>query len=92
MTGIDALEHSVSALMTKCVDLQADNANLRTTIEQQRQEILRTHAELVELQQRYRHLQVAHGISATPEDRDRARQQINLLIQRVDRAIDVLRQ
>ena len=92
MTEWEILEQNVQLLVTRCQELQAANQALQQTNDEQRQEIMRTHTELVTLQQEYRQLKTAHTLSSTPEDREKAKQQISALIKRVDQAIAVLKQ
>lgn len=92
MKEIEALSASVELLIERYHALQEENERLRQLSEQQRDEMMRTHSELIDLQQRYRQLSIAHTVSATAENRERAKQQITTLIQRVDRAIEILKQ
>lgn len=92
MKEIEALSANVELLIERYLALREENERLRQLTEQQRDEMMRTHSELLELQQRYRQLSIAHTVSATAENRERAKQQITSLIQRVDRAIEILKQ
>lgn len=92
MKEIEALSANVELLIERYQALREENERLRQLSEQQRDEMMRTHSELLELQQRYRQLSIAHTVSATAENRERAKQQITSLIQRVDRAIEILKQ
>lgn len=91
MIELSELSTNVELLIARYEKLQQQNAELRQLTEQQRQEIIRSHAELTQLQQRYRQLSIAHTVSASAENRERAKQQITSLIQRVDRAIEILK-
>lgn len=92
MKEIEALSANIELLIERYQSLREENERLRQVSEQQRDEMMRTHSELLELQQRYRQLSIAHTVSATAENRERAKQQITSLIQRVDRAIEILKQ
>lgn len=92
MTEWEALEQNVRLLLERCQQQQTAIEALQRTNEQQRQEIMRSHTELTTLQQQYRQLKTAHTLSAKPEDREKAKQQISALIARVDQAIAVLKQ
>lgn len=92
MGELEKLQQNITALIERYHALQQENARLQQLAEQQRDEILRTHSELVETQNKYKQLQIAHAVSASAENRERAKQQISALIQRVDYAIDVLKQ
>ncbi len=92
MTEWEALEQNVRLLLDRCQQQQAAIEALQRTNDEQRQEIMRSHTELTTLQQQYRQLKTAHTLSSTPEDREKAKQQISALIARVDQAIAVLKQ
>lgn len=92
MTEWEALEQNVRLLLERCQQQQATIEALQRTNDEQRQEIMRSHTELTTLQQQYRQLKTAHTLSSTPEDREKAKQQISALIARVDQAIAVLKQ
>lgn len=92
MTEWEALEQNVRLLLERCQQQQTAIEALQRTNEEQRQEIMRSHTELTLLQQQYRQLKTAHTLSSTPEDREKAKQQISALIARVDQAIAVLKQ
>ncbi len=91
MTSLDQLEQNVRALLNRCAELEAANKALQTTNDEQRQEIVRSHSELNAMQQELRQLRTAHTLTATPENREKAKQQISALIARVDQAIEVLK-
>lgn len=92
MSELETLQQNVSALIARYRELEEENSRLLQLTERQRDEIMRTHSEFVEIQAKYKQLQIAHAVSATAENRERAKQQISALIQRVDYAIDVLKQ
>lgn len=92
MTEWEALEQNVRLLLERCQQQQTAIEALQRTNDEQRQEIMRSHTELTTLQQQYRQLKTAHTMSATPENREKAKQQISALIARVDQAIAVLKQ
>ena len=63
---------------------------MREEIEKQRQELIRTHSELLALQQQNRRLATAGAMSAA-EGAEEATKRINALIAQVDRAIGALK-
>lgn len=91
MSSLEALEQNVRALIARCVELEQANKALLITNEEQRQEIVRSHSELSATQQELRQLRTAHTLTTTPENREKAKQQISALIARVDQAIEVLK-
>ena len=62
----------------------------REDIERQRQELIRTHSELVELQQKNRRLAVVNSMTSA-ENSEEATKRLNALIAQVDRAIAALK-
>lgn len=91
MDSLDQLEQNVRVLIARCDELEQANKALLTTNEEQRQEIVRSHSELNAMQQELRQLRTAHTLTTTPENREKAKQQISALIARVDQAIEVLK-
>ena len=83
-------EANVEQLLQRCTELLKQNASLRRTNEEQRNEIMRSHEELEVLKRKYKNLQTAHALSAPPEGREQAKRRLTTLIQMVDKAIDQL--
>ena len=90
MQILDDFSRNVHLLLERYEALQRENAQLREDIERQRQELIRTHSELVELQQKNRRIAVATAMSSA-ETEEEATKRINALIAQVDRAIAALR-
>jgi len=89
---IQALEQSVANLLAKYQEAQARIGELREANGHQRDELIRTHAELVELQNRYRTLQTAHALSTDAPERTQARKQISAIISKVDKTLELLKE
>ena len=90
MQALDDLSQNVHLLLERYTALQEENAQLKQDIEHQRQELIRTHSELVDLQQKNRRIATANALTAA-EGSDEALKRINALIAQVDRAINALR-
>ena len=90
MQILDDFSRNVRLLLERYEALQQENASLREDIERQRQELIRTHSELVELQQKNRRLATANAMTSA-ENREEATKRLNTLIAQVDRAIAVLK-
>ena len=90
MQALDDLSQNVHLLLERYEALQRENAQLREDIERQRQELIRTHSELVELQQKNRRLATANAMTSA-ENSEEATKRLNALIAQVDRAIAVLK-
>ncbi len=90
MQILDDFSRNVRLLLERYEALQRENAALREDIERQRQELIRTHSELVDLQQKNRRLSVANAMSSA-ENSEEATKRLNALIAQVDRAIAALK-
>jgi regulator of replication initiation timing len=90
MQILDDFSRNVRLLLERYEALQLENAALREDIERQRQELIRTHSELVDLQQKNRRLSVANAMSSA-ENSEEATKRLNALIAQVDRAIAALK-
>lgn len=90
MQSLDELSQNIRVLLQRYEELLKENAQLRLDIENQRQELIRTHSELAELQQKNRRIATANALSAA-ETNEEALKRINALIAQVDRAIAALR-
>lgn len=90
MQVLDDLSQNVHLLLERYQALQQENASLREQIARQRQELILTHSELLELQQKNRRIATANALSAA-ETNEEALKRINALIGQVDRAIAALK-
>ena len=90
MKALDELSQNVHLLLERYEALQQENATLRLDIEKQRQELIRTHSELLELQQKNRRIATANALTAV-ESQEEAYKRINALIAQVDRVIAALK-
>ncbi|MCQ2324362.1 MAG: hypothetical protein MJZ53_05885 [Paludibacteraceae bacterium] len=91
MDALTKLEANVHQLLERNQQLQDENAELKETIEHQRQEMMRTHSELVTIQTEHKNLRIAHGLINAPEQREIAKKQLAAMIAQVDKAIEVLK-
>lgn len=90
MKALDELSQNVHVLLERYTALQQENAALRLDIEKQRQELIRTHSELLDLQQKNRRIATANALTSA-EGAEEATKRLNALIAQVDRAIAVLK-
>ena len=90
MQVLDDLSQNVHLLLERYTALQEGNASLRDQIDRQRQELIRTHSELLELQQKNRRIATANAMT-NAETNEEALKRINALIAQVDRAIAALK-
>lgn len=88
---LQRLEQNIHLLLARLGEQQDEITTLQDQLTQQRQEIMLTHSELLQLKEQYRALQIAHTLSAAPDDKARARRQVDALIAQVDRAIEILK-
>lgn len=90
MQSLEELTQNLHLLLERYTALQQENARLREDAERQRAELIRTHSELLELQQQNRRLATA-GALGSAEGNELALKRINALIAQVDRAINALK-
>jgi hypothetical protein len=90
MKALDELSQNVHLLLERYSALQQENAQLREDIGKQRQELIRTHSELLDLQQKNRRIATANALTSA-EGAEEATKRLNALIAQVDRAIAVLK-
>ena len=90
MQALDELSANLRVLLERYEALQQENACLREDAEKQREELIRTHSELLELQQKNRRMATANAMSSA-ETAEEATKRINALIAQVDRAIAALK-
>lgn len=90
MQALDELSQNVHVLLERYTALQQENAQLRLDIEKQRQELIRTHSELLDLQQKNRRIATANAL-ASAEGAEEATKRLNALIAQIDRAINALK-
>ena len=90
MQALDELSANLRVLLERYEALQQENARLREDAEKQREELIRTHSELLELQQKNRRIAIANAMSSA-ETAEEATKRINALIAQVDRAIAALK-
>ena len=90
MQVLDDLSQNVHLLLERYQALQQENASLREDIERQRQELIRTHSELLALQQQNKRLATANAMTSA-ESSEEALKRLNALIAQVDRAINALK-
>ncbi|MBO7501733.1 MAG: hypothetical protein J6T32_00780 [Paludibacteraceae bacterium] len=91
MNSLASLEDSIRQLIARYDSLQQELQTLKLENRQQREEILRSHAELQTLRTNYNRLQTAASMLGDNDQRERAKQQLTYLIQQVDKAMEVLR-
>ena len=90
MVALDELSKNLHLLLERYSALQQENMQLREEIERQRQELIRTHGELVDLQQKNRRIATANALTDA-ESNEEALKRLNALIAQIDRAINALK-
>lgn len=90
MQALEELSENLRELLARYEALQKENVQLREDAERQRQELIRTHSELLELQQKNRRISLASAMTSA-EGSEEASKRLNALIAQVDRAIAVLK-
>ena len=90
MQALNDLSQNVHILLERYTALQEENVRLKDERDRQRQELIRTHAELLDLQQKNRRIATANALTSA-ETNEEALKRINALIAQVDRAIAALK-
>ena len=90
MQALDELSQNVHLLLERYEALQQENMRLKDDIAHQREELIRTHSELVALQQQNKRLAVVNAMTSA-ENNEEATKRLNALIAQVDRAIAALK-
>lgn len=94
MESLVSLENNVQALLEQYELLKQQLLELQQENERQRDEIIRTHAELVQIKADYKHLETAYALlseNTDDEQRERVRTRLTNMIAQIDRAIEALR-
>jgi len=86
------LQRAVESLVGKYREAQQRIAVLEDANDHQRDELIRTHAELADLQLKYKQLQTAHALVADSPERLQAKRQISGIIHKVDQALELLKE
>ncbi|MBR6116184.1 MAG: hypothetical protein IKP93_01755 [Paludibacteraceae bacterium] len=92
MDQLEQLSENLRVLLMRYDELREENRRLREANKSQREEILRSHQELAELETQYSRLRLASAITGTPEERDAARRRLTQLISQIDHTIEILSQ
>ena len=90
MLALDDFSRNVHLLLERYQALQEENVRLKEDVERQRQELIRTHSELQQIQQQNKRLATANAMT-NAESSEEALKRINALIAQVDRAINALK-
>ena len=94
MESLVSLENNVQALLEQYELLKQQLLDLQQENERKRDEIIRTHAELVQIKADYKHLETAYALlseNTDDEQRERVRTRLTNMIAQIDRAIEALR-
>ena len=87
---IALLEKQIKQLLEQHHVLSEQVKTLLKNNDQQRQEVIRSHAEIQDLQKQNRDLKTALALVDDTEGKDIARRRINALINKIDRTIELL--
>ena len=87
---IALLEKQIKQLIEQHHVLSEQVKTLLKYNDQQRQEVIRSHAEIQDLQKQNRELKTALALVDDSEGKDIARRRINALINKIDRTIELL--
>ncbi len=90
MQTLELLSANIHELLERYAALQEKYARLRKESELQREELIRTHSELMALQQQNKRLATANAMTSA-ENSEEAQKRLTALIAQVDRAIAALK-
>lgn len=90
MESLEQLTQNIQILLEHYKMLQKENVSLREDINTLRQDVVRTHSELKDLQDRCRVLATANAIAGDPETRQAAYRRLSHIISQIDKAIATL--
>ncbi|MBR1809136.1 MAG: hypothetical protein IJ776_07090 [Paludibacteraceae bacterium] len=86
-----SLEKNISNLLQERENLRQEVSQLTDANRRQREEMIRTHAELEELKREYNQLRMAHAMVADTPEREAVKRQLTRMIHIVDKAIENLK-
>lgn len=89
---IQALEQNLTALLHAYSGLQDKVRILEQANAAQREQLLQTSAELVQMRANYSNLQTAHNMVTDADAKVQARRRIDALIARIDQTIELLKE
>lgn len=87
---IALLQSNIQTLLNQYADLKKQVGILEEANKNQRETLLQTSAELVELRKKYALLETAHAMTAVTEDKERAKRHMSALITKIDKAIELI--
>lgn len=87
---LSELRERVSSLIEAYRKLQDENDALKTEIEQVRAEVRRVHVEEDKLRKTNNALQVANAIGGSDEDKRKAKQRIDRMVNDIDKCLALL--
>ena len=90
MQTLELLSANIHELLERYAALQEEYARLLKESELQREELIRTHSELMALQQQNKRLATANAMTSA-ENSEEAQKRLTALIAQVDRAIAALK-
>lgn len=90
MQTLELLSANIHELLERYAALQEEYTRLRKESELQREELIRTHSELMALQQQNKRLATANAMTSA-ENSEEAQKRLTALIAQVDRAIAALK-
>lgn len=91
MTELETLEQTIQTLLNRYSSLQNDYQALQEENERQRLEMMRTHSELVTLQEQHKSLRIAKALAGDSEQQENAKRQLTNIIAQIDRALEILK-
>lgn len=86
----DEFEIKLKKILSNYKSVKEQNKNLKAQLSEKENELKRAHHDIVVLENKCKHLQVAGSISGNIEDRLASKKQIDKLVQEIDKCIALL--
>ena len=86
------LDEKIQRLMTLYESEKAENQSLKKDLEQKQNELMRSHKNLVDLQNKFDHLRMARVFNITKEDSQESKNKLSKLLREIDKCIALLNQ
>lgn len=85
-----AFEKKLRKLMTAYNALKKENEHLKSELHREKENVIHSHSELVELRKKNEHLTIANQLSGSNEEKIQVKKQIDQMVREIDKCIALL--
>ncbi len=85
-----AFEEKLRKLMSAYLAQKEENKQLQEALLNERERLIRAHAELVELRKKNEHLTIAGSLSGSTEEKVQVKKQIDQMVREIDKCLALL--